>query len=108
MRTRLAVLVALSLVTLVLGASERSRAQSRIAGEREDCVHASSTARFDGSGYTHWVTVDNTCSHPVTCTVSTDVAPTPVTVTLARGQHQDVRTFLSSPAREFTPTVSCR
>jgi hypothetical protein len=66
------------------------------------------SARFDGVGYGHWVSVDNGCDTAIECEVSTDVAPTTVQVSLARGQHRDVNTFLSSPAREFAATVTCR
>ncbi len=106
MRTRLAVLATLSTLSLALGVSG-SLAQTRIAGERPTCVQASSNARFDGVGFGHWVTVTNTCDRAVECDISTNVAPSPVHVTVQRGQHQDVNTFLSSPAREFTPTVIC-
>ena len=106
MHTRLALLATLSLLSLTLGVGS-SLAQTRIGGERPTCVQVSSNARFDGVGFGHWVSVNNTCDHTVECDISTNVAPSPTHVTLTRGQRQDVNTFLSSPAREFTATVSC-
>lgn len=94
-----------AIVFLALGAS--TSAQTRVGGEREPCVQASANARFDGVGYGHWVSVNNTCDHPVICEISTNVAPAAVTVSVPRGERREVNTFLSSPAREFTPTVSC-
>ena len=101
-------LVALGLGLLVggLGASS-SHAQARAGGSRPQCVQVSSEARFDGVGYQHWVTVNNTCTGPVDCTISTDVAPSPVSMHLAARERREISTFLSSPARAFAPTVEC-
>lgn len=107
MGVRLIVSTLASVVVLLVGLSS-SRAQTRVAGERPPCVRVSTNARFDGVGYGHWVSLDNGCDTAVECDVSTDVAPTNVHVSLARGQHRDVNTFLSSPAREFAATVTCR
>lgn len=106
MRTRLAFFATLCVLSLTLGVGS-SLAQARIAGERPTCVQASQNARFDGVAYSHWVSVNNTCDHTVECDISTNVAPSPTHVSLTRGQRQDVNTFLSSPAREFTATVTC-
>ncbi len=101
-------LVALGLGLLVggLGVSS-SQAQTRAAGSRPQCVQVSSEARFDGVGFQHWVTVNNTCTGPVDCTISTDVAPSPVSMHLAARERREISTFLSSPARAFAPTVEC-
>jgi len=100
------VALALGLLAGSLGAS-LSQAQPRAAGSRPQCVQVSSEARFDGVGFQHWVTVNNTCTGPVDCTISTDVAPSPVSMHLAARERREISTFLSSPARAFTPTVEC-
>ena len=107
MRARLLASALASVVLLLVGLSS-SRAQTRVAGERPPCVRVSANARFDGVGYGHWVSVENGCDTALECEVSTDVAPTNVHLTLARGQRREVNTFLSSPAREFAATVTCR
>lgn len=84
-----------------------SLAQTRVAGERPPCVSASASARFDGVGYGHWVSVQNRCGGAVRCQVSTDVAPSPVSLALEAGQSRDLNTFLGSPASAFTATVTC-
>lgn len=82
-------------------------AQERAAGNRPACVEVGHQARFDGVGYQHWVAVHNTCARPVECAISTDVAPTPVTVRLSPRERREVSTFLSSPASVFRPRVDC-
>lgn len=77
------------------------------AGTRPACAQVSHNARFDGSGYSHIVSVNNTCDYPLTCTITTDANPRPATMRISAGQSSSVNTFLSSPAREFSPTVSC-
>ncbi len=77
------------------------------AGTRPACAQASHNARFDGSGYSHIVSVTNTCDYALTCTVTTNANPRPATMRISAGQSGSVNTFLSSPAREFTPTVNC-
>lgn len=97
-----------SLLALVLGlATARTDAQARAGGSRPQCVQVSSEARFDGVGYQHWVTVNNTCTGPVDCTITTDVAPSPVSMHLAARERREISTFLSSPSRAFSPTVDC-
>ena len=77
------------------------------AGTRPECARVSHNARFDGSGYSHIVSVNNTCDYTLTCTVTTSANPRPMTMLITAGQSASVNTFLSSPASEFTPTVSC-
>ena len=107
MRARLTASTLASVAVLLVGLSS-SRAQTRVAGERPPCVRVSTNARFDGVGYGHWVSVENGCESAVECDVSTDVAPANVHLALARGERREVNTFLSSPAREFAATVTCR
>ncbi|GAB4213409.1 MAG: hypothetical protein OHK0013_37260 [Sandaracinaceae bacterium] len=99
-----------STVVLVVGALAQPSPPSAptAPGERPRCVEVTWQARFDGSGHSHWVTVRNGCERAMSCTVRTDVAPSPIQVALAPGQSREVRTFLSSPATAFTPVVDCR
>lgn len=95
------------LVSLALVALATAHAEDAIAGERPRCVSVSAQPRFDGSGYSHWVSVEDACSYAVRCEISTDVAPSPVSLELRAGERRDVNTFLSSPASAFTATVRC-
>ena len=72
------------------------------------CIASWPETRARAYGYDHVVHVRNDCKKVADCWVSTDVAPEPVTVTLAVGEHSEVTTFLGSPAREFTPRVACK
>jgi len=77
------------------------------AGTRPDCAQVSHNARFDGSGYSHIVSVRNTCTYAITCSITTNANPTASTMLISAGQSSSVNTFLSSPASDFTPTVDC-
>jgi hypothetical protein len=71
------------------------------------CVTAWPEARFRGLAYNHIVHVKNACEQAVACQVSTDVNPSPTAVTVPAGGESEVTTFLGSPARVFTPRVTC-
>lgn len=96
------------LVVCVLGLPLVALAQTRVVGERPDCVHATAIARYGAMAYDHWVHVENTCPNTVRCTVHTDVNPTPTSIELEAGQSRDVATFHGSPATAFVATVECR
>ncbi len=70
------------------------------------CIAVSARAR-GGVGYDHLVTIQNGCAQTAACTVSTDVSPSPISVTVAAGASETVVTYRGSPASEFTPRVSC-
>lgn len=70
------------------------------------CVTHQIQARFI-SGYDHLVHLTSECEMKVTCQVSTDVNPTPETVSLSPGEKATVLTYRGSPARVFTATVRC-
>ncbi len=72
-----------------------------------DCVTVTHSARWGAAGYDHRVRVANGCEHPVRCTVATNVNPDPSTIRVEPGQSEEVLTWRDSPAREFTPRVSC-
>lgn len=72
------------------------------------CVSIRAEARWQGAGYDHWVKITNGCGSPVACDVSTNVNPDALTVTVQPGQTSEVLTFRGSPARTFTPYVTCQ
>ncbi len=71
------------------------------------CVSVKSESRYVPYGYNHVVIVTNGCSKPTTCTVSTDVNPSPSTVDVAAGKSTEVLTWSGSPSQVFTPRVGC-
>jgi hypothetical protein len=72
------------------------------------CVKYRGEARPWGIGFKHVVILVNECTLAAECTVSTDVNPEPVVVTVPAKETLEVVTFLSSPARTFVPSVVCR
>ena len=73
----------------------------------KDCISFYGEARFGGVGFTHVVHVTNKCAANAVCAVSTDVAPTPQSVTVPGNKSVEVVTYLDSPASKFTPHVTC-
>lgn len=73
-----------------------------------ECISVRAQARPGTSGYNHWVFIANRCDAPAACDVSTNVNPSTMTVAVQPGTTQDVLTFRESPARTFTPFVSCK
>lgn len=71
------------------------------------CVEVSSEARFAGIGYDHIVTLKSECKKPVKCQVRTNVTTEPSSVSLAPAAEESVVTWRGSPARAFTPDVTC-
>jgi hypothetical protein len=53
------------------------------------------------------VIITNGCPSDARCTVSTNVAPDPLSVRVPKGETKEVTTLLGSPAREFIPHVTC-
>jgi len=74
-----------------------------------DCAAVTASARFKGYGYTHIVTLSNSCQRAVSCEVWTDVDPTPhVTLQAKPGQSADVVIRNGSPASEVHAGKLCR
>lgn len=92
----LGLLFALALPALVL-------AQNQVPS----CVTVRGQARWGAGAYNHIVRVHNGCERSVRCRVATDINPRPTEVTVRAGESAEIITFLGSPAREFTPRVSC-
>lgn len=77
------------------------------AAPAADCVTVRAEARYRNYGYDHLVHLKSTCPEATICEVSTDVQPKVHRVTLAPGASATVITMVGSPARAFTPRVSC-
>lgn len=58
-------------------------------------------------GYDHIVHLANHCDKASVCSVKTNVNPNPIIVTVPAKEDVDVLTFRGSPARVFTPHVTC-
>ena len=71
------------------------------------CVKYRARIRYS-LGYDHLVDLENTCKKSVICSVKTNVNPQEQQVSLHADETSTVVTYIGSPAREFTPQVSCR
>jgi len=60
------------------------------------------------TGYNHVVWIDNACDAPAACSISTDIAPDPVSATVPAKQKVELTTFRGSPSYEFKAKVSCK
>jgi hypothetical protein len=78
-----------------------------MSGKAAGCVDYHGEARYLGFGYNHIVTLKSSCKVAMTCSVKTDVNPEASSVDLAPGEETSVTTWAGSPARVFTPNVSC-
>jgi hypothetical protein len=103
-RARLSILAAIALVS---ASGSLSAQQARIAGTRPECVTVAAQPIFNGSGYNHLVTITNGCAASVSCTVTTDVNPRPISVAVEPQQSRTVNTYFNAAAYGFTPTVHC-
>jgi hypothetical protein len=78
-----------------------------MSGKAAGCVDFHGDARYLGFGYNHIVTLKSSCKVAMTCSVKTDVNPEPTSVDIAPGEETSVTTWQGSPARVFTPNVTC-
>jgi hypothetical protein len=65
-------------------------------------------ALYIAYGYDHHVHLTNGCDKAARCEVTTNSNPQPTTVTLAKGEHQDVVMFRGSPASAVNAKVKCK
>lgn len=72
------------------------------------CVEVRTEALYIVYGYDHHVHLTNGCDKAVRCEVTTNSNPQPTTVTLAKGEHQDVVMFRGSPASAVNAKVKCK
>ncbi|MCC6644614.1 MAG: hypothetical protein IT374_03455 [Polyangiaceae bacterium] len=98
-----ALLLAASLFALAWGGGAPAAKPSADA----TCVRARAEARYRNLGYDHIVHLDSTCDRDADCDVSTDVSSTVHRVTAPARRSVEVVTFIGSPARVFTPKVTC-
>jgi hypothetical protein len=71
------------------------------------CIAYWPEGRYGAIGYNHIVHLQSSCPAAAVCRVSTNVNPQSVDVAVKPGEHVEVLTFRGSPAREFTPKVTC-
>lgn len=71
------------------------------------CVEARGEVVYGALGYDHYVSLKNACDRAFSCNVRTNVNPTPIEVVVPPNQTVSILTFRGSPAREFTPYVTC-
>ena len=85
-----------------------SRLQSAVAqGNLPECVRVWGEARYRNSGYDHIVHVNNGCSAPALCEISTSANPTHTRLTVLPRQEVELLTFQGSPARDFDVHADC-
>lgn len=99
--------VALTVLGAALGGmalASSASAQNQVP----DCVTVRAIVRYGAGAYNHWVRVENGCERRVRCQIATNVNPDPIAATIDPGQNREVMTFMGSPAREFTPRVTCQ
>lgn len=110
-RIRIAVVAAIAgLASLALpalaGVAVPARAQDQ-GGGTPSCIDYSGYARYRAYGYDHIVRVHNGCDKQARCDVWTNVTPDKHHISLQPDDTQEVVTRVGSPARAFTPRVSC-
>lgn len=71
------------------------------------CVKVGTESRWVPYGYNHVVILENGCSKPATCTVSTDVNPAPQKAEVAPSTTVEVMTFMGANSSTFVAKVSC-
>lgn len=71
------------------------------------CVDVIAEARFAAIGYDHIVTLKSGCKKAMKCVVRTNVNAEPASVALPPRGEESVVMWRGSPAREFTPDVTC-
>lgn len=72
------------------------------------CVAFHGEARSTGYGYRHVVVLTSACKVKKTCDVSTDVAPTIITVSIAPNETKEVVTIVEATSSGFSPRVTCK
>jgi hypothetical protein len=98
------------IVSLVAGLAVISASSFGSAAEPAPmpCVHAKAEAPYRGYGYDHIVKLENQCQKTVVCSVSSDVRPDPIVVSLAPKARTEVLLWRGSPASTFKARLSCQ
>ncbi|MFI5299045.1 MAG: hypothetical protein ACHREM_13190 [Polyangiales bacterium] len=71
------------------------------------CIDVKTWVKYDYPGWDQMVTLTSTCPSEARCEVTTSTNPEPTSVDVPAGESVDVRTWMSSPSKEFTATVDC-
>lgn len=108
-RTRVVVVALVAgLAGLALPALAQDDGEGDQGGGTPACIDYEGYARYRGYGYYHYVRVTNGCEKRAECDVWTSVTPERHHVSLDPEETETVITHTGSPAREFTPHVSCQ
>lgn len=103
-------LAALPLCVALSRAGAASAEETQADGEehapKASCVEVKVETPYI-AGYNHIVVLHSRCERAMRCRVSTDVNPDEQTVPIKPTETTRVLTFRGSPARTFTPLVSC-
>ncbi len=94
-------------VDIWLGVDSGTPAKAEPSAAVPACIHWLPIVRYRAYGYDHVVRLESKCDKPASCTVSTNVNPTPVSGTLPAGGRIELLTFNGSPARTFVPSILC-
>jgi hypothetical protein len=101
----LGLLLAISLPILAIGGARADGDEE--PGQTPECIDYRGEARYRGLGYVHVVVIESSCRQTARCRVSTNVDPEVHEVDVPAGETEEVITRSGSPARAFTPNVSC-
>jgi hypothetical protein len=71
------------------------------------CIDVKTWAKYDFPGWDQMVTLASTCPSDAHCDVTTSTNPDAISIAVPAGQSVDVRTWMSSPGKDFTATVDC-
>jgi hypothetical protein len=102
LRVRLRVVAGLLCVTSLAAWAFAARTQE------PTCIQYWPEVRYRNYGYDHVVHLASRCTLEAACKVSSDVNRTGVDVIVAPRAETEVLLFRGSPARQFTPKVTCR
>lgn len=78
-----------------------------VEGTRPECVTVQAQPRMQAFGWDHIVVVRNGCAAAITCSITTDVNPSPTPVSVPAGQSRETLTWRGSPASVFRAHVDC-
>lgn len=98
----LATVLLLGATVGAVGAAQASQSEGT-----PDCIDHWGEARYRGYGYQHVVHVENQCDALAHCEVWTNVNEEKHSVDVAAGEHEEVVTYQSSPARDFKAHARC-
>jgi hypothetical protein len=97
-----------ALASSTASADDSEKPKSGKSADVSQCVAVRTEALYIVYGYDHHVHLTNGCDKAVRCEVTTSSNPDPTTVSLAKGEHQDIVMFRSSPASAVNAKVKCK